>query len=227
MTALTNRQRVQVNAALAFIHASGHDASAVTRDARAFQTQGHSASQAFQKALNTFVGSYPEMSRPVSRTVSLIGASDDVTLARYDHALTQYNQTGDDGAINALAPMMAQDSVALALRNGDITEADIANGGVETALGFKPSPEVLAAATAPAQAPAAGPFAGARQSFAFKPAQQADGQPAPRSWLNGTQTGVDRPADPTHGKTGEALARWHGLPMAYVEAQQAAGAQDS
>ena len=157
MTALTNKQRVQVNAALAIIHGTGHNASAVTAAAKAFHAQGHTPQKGFELALSDFVQAQPSLAREISNTVRLIAASDDATIGLYDHAITQYNQHGDDSALTALQPTIARDSVALAIRHGEITAADVANGGLETALGYAPSQSMIDAAIAPADAPAPAP----------------------------------------------------------------------
>lgn len=236
MTALTNKQRVAVNTALAIIHASGHNASAVTLEAKGYKAQGHTHVKAYELALDTFNQANPHMAKAVQRSITLVCASDDATVARYDHAVSRYNQTGNEDAIEALAPMMAQDAVALALRNGEITQADLANGGVETALGFAPTEAMTAAAMevpapvapAPAEAAPAAPAPVAASTAPQAPAQRI-ATPAPQRRPNdtgpmSTQAAINRLSEPTHGKTGAALARWHGLPMAFVEAQSLANA---
>lgn len=229
MTALTHRQRVAVNAALAMVHASGRDASAITAEAKAYQAQGHTHLKAHETALTTFSQANPTMARAVQKTISLVSASSNETVDRYHYAITRYNETGNTDAIDALAPMIAQDSVALAIHNGEITPDDIANGGIETALGYAPTADMTAAVMAaaptaiaptnPAPAPAAAP-----------PAQAPTPAPVRRGTdlgTEGTQAAIGRLSQPTHGKTGEALARWHGLPMAYVEAQLGNPSQDA
>ncbi len=225
MTALTNKQRVQINTALAIVHASGHNASAITQEAKGYQAQGHPHVKAYELALSSFTRTNAYMAPAIQKTIALVGASSDATIARYDHAVSRYNETGSDDAIEALAPMMAQDSVALAIRNGEITQADIANGGVKTALGFHPTEAMQAAAMA---APAAAETAPAAPVAPTAPAPQAPAPraatPAPQRRDNTTgaqslDAALNRLSEPTHGKTGAALASWHGLPMAYVNAQ--------
>lgn len=210
MTALTHKQRVKVNAALASIHAHGHDASAVTGLAKQLQASGHDARSSFEFALNRFADSNPDMRDMLGKITRLVEASDAATVGRYDQALSHYNQTGDDSAISALAPMIAQDSVALAIRSGEISEADLAHGGLERALGFTPSDAMVHAATA-APAPAQ------RASFAFN-APPPGAAPAPRSFVNGTQHGAVGVTGIKAPKTGAALAREVGVPMAYAVA---------
>jgi hypothetical protein len=214
MSNLTHRQRVKVNAALAIIHGNGHDASAVSRQAKASALNGLSLQQGYEAALNSFIQSNPAMGNEIARTIAVIGASDDATVNSYHHALTEYNATGSIVAMSAMLPTMARDSVALAIRNGEITAADVANGGVETALGFTPSDAMIAAAmmpeAAPAQAPASAPVAAPAAPAAQTP--QTVGQASPANNYN---------------KTGEALKSWIGLPMAYVAAQEALAANAS
>lgn len=218
MTALTNKQRVQVNAALAIIHSSGNNASAVTAKAKAYQGQGHSAQKGYELALSEFIGTQPGLAKEITKTIALVAASDEKTIGQYDHALTQYIQTGSDAGLQELAPMIARDSVALAIRNGEITADDVANGGLETALGYAPSQTMIDAAMSPVDAPAAGPFA-PRQSFAFKPSAEAPAAAHERSMVNGTQTGPFGPQGYTAPKTGLALAREIGVPMAFAPSQ--------
>ena len=52
------------------------------------------------------------MLRPLQQ-VTLIEASNIATVARYNVALRQYIETGDDSALNGLVPMIAQDMVDL------------------------------------------------------------------------------------------------------------------
>jgi hypothetical protein len=231
MTALTNKQRVQINTALAIVHASGHNASDITTEAKAYQLQGHSHVKAYEYALSTFTRANPYMAPAIQKTIALVGASSDATVARYDHAVQRYNETGNDDAIEALAPMMAQDSVALAIRNGEITQADLANGGIETALGFAPT-EAMTAAAMTAPAPAA-PVAAAPVATPAAPQAPAPLAATPalqrRDNSTGTQSldaAINRLSEPTHGKSGAALASWHGLPMAYVQSQIGKAPQD-
>ena len=226
-TALTYKQRVQVNTALAIVHASGHNASDITAEAKAYQLQGHSHVKAYEYALSTFTRANPYMATAIQKTVALVGASSDETIARYDHAVSRYNETGNDDAIEALAPMMAQDSVALAIRNGEITQEDVANGGVEKALGFAPTEAMQTAAMeAPAPAPAdidpAGPIAAPTAPATAQTAAPAAASNAPAPAYGGTSGGWG-PTGYSSPKTGEALASWTGIPLASAMA----GAQDS
>jgi hypothetical protein len=179
MTALSNRQRVTVNAALASIHAAGYDANIPSRAARADIAAGTPAVTAHTRALNSYVASLPDETQAViEKLVNLVHHSDDATIAQYDHAINSYNATGDEAAIEALYPMMAQDGVALALKNGEITQAEIDDGtGVAAALGYEPMPEQIAALQSPApEAPPAAPPAPQQ----FRPAQSpAAPQPVP------------------------------------------------
>lgn len=65
---------------------------------------------------------------------------------QYDHALSTYVETEDDSALSALAPMIAQDSLALALRDGEISVEEAASGDLHKALGFEPGQALLDAA---------------------------------------------------------------------------------
>lgn len=211
MTALTNKQRVKANAALTIIHANGGDASAVTAHAKQLQAMGHPARSAYEIALTRAVAAAPELSAEVERSLRLIEASDNETVALYDRALTSYNETGSEAALQALAPMIARDSAALAVRMGEMTHEDIANGGLAGALGYEPDESMMEAAVASPPPPAA-----PSSSFAF----QSDAAPAPaapRSYTNGSQSGVFEGRGYAAPKTGEALARQVGIPLAVLK----------
>jgi hypothetical protein len=208
MANLTHRQRVKINAALAIIHGNGGDASGVSKQAKASAINGVSLQQGYEAALTSFIRTNPAMADEITRTIAVIGASDDATVNSYHHALTEYNATGSTVAMQAMMPTMARDSVALAIRNGEITQDDVANGGLETALGYAPSDAMTAAAMAPVAAPAQAPAAAPQtpQAASVAPTPQISGQRSPAN---------------NYGKTGEALKSYLGLPQAYVEAQQA------
>ena len=79
-------------------------------------------------------------------------ASDDKTVDQYDAALSSYIDTEDDSSLRGLAPMIAEDSLALALQEGDMTPEEAANGDLAKALGFEPG-EALQAAVTPTDQP--------------------------------------------------------------------------
>ena len=122
----------------------------------------------------------PAMGNTLHLALDLIHNSDDATVALYDKALTDYNNTGDDSHLDSLAPMILEDAKALAISKGEVTEADAANWTIEDALGstseaFAETPDVPDAATlAPGQT--------ANSSFGFNglpaPAAQAPAAPA-------------------------------------------------
>ena len=144
MRGLTNKQRVKVNAALSVIHAMGYDANEVTAQAKAIMATGHDARTAYERALNQFAGSNQETADGLRKITRLVEASDAQTVAQYDHALNEYIATGSEAALDALAPTIAADSIALAIHLGEMTEADVAGGGLAMALGFEPAPEMAA-----------------------------------------------------------------------------------
>lgn len=156
MTALTVKQRAKVNAALCLIHDYGGDASAVSGLAVEMIAAGHNPRLSFEKALNTFARTNPELGEAIGKVTRLVEASSPATVAQYDQALSQYIDTGDNSGLTALAPTIAKDSIALAIHNGEMTEADAGEGGLEMALGFLPGP-LLAAAAAQSEASPAEP----------------------------------------------------------------------
>jgi hypothetical protein len=81
---------------------------------------GVPVSTAFQRALNGFVDRTPGMLEPLQRITRVIEASDDFTVARYNVAMSKYIETGDEGGINAVAPVMAKDMLTLAKQRGEV-----------------------------------------------------------------------------------------------------------
>ena len=133
---MTTKERAQVNAALCLIHDNGLDASAITRAATVNIAGGLAPGAAYGLALNAFAGQHADLAPILSKVTRLIGASSPETIVTYDRALTEYIATGNDAAMNALAPMIAADSMALAIRAGEMKPGDTG----EAALGAIPSP---------------------------------------------------------------------------------------
>jgi hypothetical protein len=147
LTALNIKQRAKINAALCIIHDNGFDADAVVELSRAVMATGVPIHTAYERALTSFVTENPDTGPVISKMLALVEASDSATIAQYDSALSHYIETGDNAAMVALAPTIAADSIALAIQNGEITEAEAASGGLGLALGFDPGPVLLAAAS--------------------------------------------------------------------------------
>lgn len=180
MTALTPRQAIKVKAALSLIAVHGHNPRTVQQAATAELAKGYPANVAYKNAIDGFIARVPAMGNTLHLAVDLIHNSDDATVALYDKALTEYNNTGDDSCLDGLAPMILEDAKALAISKGEVSEADAANWTIEDALGstseaFAETPDVPDAATlAPGQT--------AQSSFGFNglpsPAAQAPSAPA-------------------------------------------------
>lgn len=180
MTALTPRQAIKVKAALSLIAVHGHNPRTVQQAATAELAKGYPANVAYKAAIDGFIARVPAMGNTLHLAVDLIHNSDDATVALYDKALTDYNNTGDDSCLDSLAPMILEDAKALAISKGELTEADAANWTIDDALGstseaFAETPDVPDAATlAPGQT--------ANSSFGFNslpsPAPQAPSAPA-------------------------------------------------
>lgn len=192
MTALTPRQAIKVKAALSLIAIHGHNPRTVQQSARAELAKGYPANIAYKNAIDDFIARVPAMGNTLHLAVDLIHHSDDATVALYDKALTDYNNTGDDSCLDGLGPMILEDAKALAISKGEVTEADAANWTIEDALGstsdaFAETPDVPDAATlAPGQT--------ATSSFGFNglpsPAPQAPSAAAQASatgpqWVQG------------------------------------------
>lgn len=158
MRGLTKRQGVQINALLSLIYGHGYDAQTVVNWARDLQKQGYPMAKSYERAFNEFIGGQPELGKGMQRISELMKASDDASIAKYEAALNTYIQTGDGSAIDALGPMIARDSVALAQRNGELRDGAITDANVAAALGFSMAPQFVQAAAqeaGPAPAPAA------------------------------------------------------------------------
>ena len=254
MTALTNKQRVKVNAALAIIHGHGFGANIIGNEARILMGTGHPAPTAYSMALNSFAEKQPGVGGSIAKVTRLIEASDDATVAQYDQALSLYIQTGDDSAISALQDMIVADSAALALRNGEATEDALTGLTIDTALGVSHEEMQELPTPAPTSAPAP------NQRFAFNaPGQPATTLVAPsaqalpdygaprlssntasrvsmseqraRSWA-GVPVGATQAVRTAEGgyrapKTGQALARAIGVPLASAAGQAAAASETS
>jgi len=139
LTNLTAKQRAKINAALCIIHDNDGDAQAVTALAHTIMATGHDARSSYEKALTSFAAENPELGAAIGKMTRLVEASSVSTVAAYDSALSDYIATGNNAGMLALAPMIAKDSIALAIVNGEMTEADVATGGLAQALGFEPS----------------------------------------------------------------------------------------
>ena len=199
---VTARQRTKINAALCLIHDNGYDASPVIKLANELMKDVDTRT-AYQLALNDFLSNVPDLAPVVSKVLNLVDASDDTTVDQYDTALSEYVTSGDDSTLKALAPMIAEDSLALALQKGDITPEEAANGDMAKALGFEPGPALQEAVAARAEKSSnQQPESGQEQAQPPQPNQpmwQPRGQlavpqlgeaPAPQPFINGSQVSL-------------------------------------
>lgn len=164
---MNQRRRVTINAALSMIYAEGYDAQAVIGWAKEYQRKGYDQRRSYEQALNEFIAGQPDLGPAIVKFGRLIQASDEQTVAQYDHALSTYIQTGDNSAMEALAPMIARDSVALAVKNGEL-QGGVTPENVQAALGFEMEGAHIQAATqatAPAQQAQPEPAAAAPPTF--------------------------------------------------------------
>ncbi len=193
MTALTPRQRTAINATLALVHSAGHNATAISQQATAAAAKGVPLKQAYDRAFEGFMAATPDLAGPITKVARLVMASDDATVAQYGRALDTYNATGDETALNALAPTIARDSIALAIRHGELSPGATGADALTAALGSETSPTMVEALNAPAptesapQAISGAPQAAAPQTFQFKPAV---GQPSAAGYGTGHGGGV-------------------------------------
>jgi hypothetical protein len=149
----------------------------------------------------TFIQTEPALLPTINKAHALVDASDEASVDKYDAALSDYVTTGDNSSLNSLAPMIAEDSLALAVKNGEITQEEADSGDLGKALGFEPGPALVEAMAARAEQ------SNEQQQEAAKPnqpeyplGQQADKQtkapqlgdaPAQQpSFVNGSQVGA-------------------------------------
>lgn len=130
MTGLTTKQRAKVNASLCLIHDRGFDADEVTRHAKAIMATGDDARGAYEQALNDFAENNPEVGHVIGKLTRVIEASCPANVVEYDRALSNYIGTRDDTALRDLAPMLKADSIALALKEGELTPEEASAAGV-------------------------------------------------------------------------------------------------
>ncbi|WP_333573345.1 hypothetical protein [Sphingomonas sp.] len=205
MTALTPRQAIKVKAALSLIAVHGHNPRTVQKQAQDELAKGYPANIAYKNAIDGFIARVPAMGNTLHLAVDLIHNSDDATVALYDKVLTDYNNSGDEGHLDSLAPMILEDAKALAISKGEVTEADAANWTIEDALGstaeaFAETPDVPDAATLP-------PGQTANSSFGFNgppshapqaPAAAAQAPATGPQWVQGP-TGYTLVSQPPSG----------------------------
>lgn len=215
MTALTDKQRVKVNAALTIIHGHGHSPAAVTQQARELIAIGHPARSAYEQALNSFAQRLPGIGGAIAKVAQLIEASDGPTVAQYDSALSLYIQTGDNSGIAALEPMIVADAMALAIQTGESTADALAGLTIDDALGTA-FDEMQERTTAPELIAAPAPAPAVSQAFAFALPGQA---PRPAHGPTVQQPTVQAPPTLSIGTavraplSDRAARSWAGVPI--------------
>ncbi len=209
MTAPTPRQTVKVKAALSLIAVHGHNPRTVQQQANAELAKGLPANVAYKNAIDAFMARVPALNNTLEIAVDLIHNSDDATVLMYDNALSAYNNTGDEGHLDKLAPMILEDAKALAISKGEVTEADAASWTVDDALGstveaYAETPDVPEASSIP-------PGEVVKSTFGFnipkrntpQPAQQpAQAQQTGPQWIMGP-TGFTLVAQAPSGPSGQ------------------------
>ena len=136
MIALNARQSTKVKAALSLIAIHGHNPRTVQQQAQASIAAGTPANKAYSQALEAFANRVPALRSTLDIALELIHHSDDATVSVYDRALTAYNNSGDPTHLDALGPMILEDARALAVSNGEVSEADAAGWDINDALGY-------------------------------------------------------------------------------------------
>lgn len=203
---LTTKQRTKVNAALCLIHDNGHDPNTVIKRANELKRGGLDPRSAYEQSINDFLATNPGLMPVISKVLRLVEASDESTVEKYDAALSTYVATGDDSSLNALAPTIAADSLALAMREGEITQEEADSGDLSKALGFEPGALLQEAAGTIEQPPT---IDQPQEQPAIRPTTPQIGaaQPNPRpNIVNSSQ--VSYSASPTGIRGPKAQLRW-------------------
>lgn len=217
---LTARQRTKINAALCLIYDNGHDAKAVIAHANSLTREGQDPRSAYEAALNGYLENQPALPPVIGKVLNLLDASDDRTVDQYDAALSDYATTGDQGSLTALAPMIAKDSLALAVHNGDLTQEEADSGDLSKVLGFEPGAALQEAYASADQQPQPQPS----QRFGFGQQSAAptleNASPAP-DYGNGSQVSA---SDSPTGTVAPNSARLWAMDAAAREAVNGAGA---
>lgn len=135
---LTPRQRIELNAALSLITLHGHNPRTVQDAAKAQIAKGATPVDAYSNALEGFARQVPGIRETLATIIDLVANSDAPTLAKYDAAINQFNQTGDNSALEALEPMIVEDFKSLLVSKGLTTAEDAAelDWGISDALAF-------------------------------------------------------------------------------------------
>lgn len=141
LSKLNERQRITVSATLSMIALHGHNPRPVQQAAQKHIATGMAPNKAYSAALEAFAGKVPGIRETLSTVIALISNSDSETLAKYDAALTEFNNTGDNTALENLGPMIAEDVKALLIRDGQLTpeEAATINWDAREALALEQS----------------------------------------------------------------------------------------
>jgi len=241
MTALTSRQAVKVKAALSLIAVHGHNPRAVQKQAQDELAKGYPANIAYKNALDAFAARVPALRDTLHTAVDLIHNSDDATVALYDKALTDYNNSGDESHLDNLAPMILEDAKALAISKGEVTEADAASWTVEDALcsipeAFAATPDVPDAASIPPGQTVASSFGfnGLPGNAPQAPTEAAQGQQNGPGWVQGPTGFVlakQAPSGPAAGQSVTGYDPYRGnqdttgirVPQTGAKARQAHG----
>ena len=209
---LSTKQRTKINAALCLIHDNGYDAKAVIQLANQLKAGGLDTRSAYERSLNEYLASKTDLMPVVAKVLRLVEASDDGTVDQYDAALSEYVATGDDSGLSALAPTIAKDSLALAVRDGEITAEEASSGALSKALGFEPGALLLEAVATNDPAPDSDqpPTTEQPQSQpAIRPTTPQIGAGQPSSGPDSVNTSqVSYSASPTGMRGPKAQLRW-------------------
>ena len=116
--------QTKIRAALAWVRDKHgpEDVQHLVGMARQMRSQGAPELEAWNYALKRLEEADPALSEKIAKSFDLLDASDDATVARYEAALTQYLDNGDQSGLLEMRPDIARDDAALSLRNGELDQ---------------------------------------------------------------------------------------------------------
>jgi len=124
---LSKVQQTKIRAALAWVRDKHgpEDVQHLIGMARQMTAQGAPERAAWNFAMDQLHHADPDLSEKIAQSFNLLDASDDATVTRYEGALTEYLDSGDQSALLDVRPDIARDDATLDFRNGVISKQEL------------------------------------------------------------------------------------------------------
>jgi len=124
---LSKVQQTKIRAALAWVRDKHgpDDVQHLIAMAKQSRAQGAPERAAWNFALDQLNKADPELSHRIAQSFDLLDASDAATIERYEGALTNYLNNGDQSELLAMRPEIARDDATLDFRNGVISKQEL------------------------------------------------------------------------------------------------------